>query len=127
MNKVKHSNGGLPKVLVVDDQPVNVMVLHEMLEGLYDVYMAASGVDAIEVANKTNPDVILLDIILSDINGYEVCRHLKADKKTADIPIIFITAKNEEEDERIGLDAGAVDYIRKPFNSAITLARVKPR
>ncbi|MFH6601727.1 diguanylate cyclase domain-containing protein [Ectopseudomonas khazarica] len=114
-----------PKILVVDDQPVNVMILHEMLRPYYDVYMATKGNEVTTVAIKTQPDLILLDIVLNDINGYEVCSRLKADKSTKDIPVIFISAKAEDEDEATGLKVGAVDYIRKPFNTAIALSRIE--
>lgn len=113
-------------VLVVDDQPANIRVLGEALKSDYQIKMARSGIKAIEIASSDNPpDLILLDIIMPEADGYEVCKQLKNSSKTNKIPIIFITAKNQEEDETKGLEYGAVDYITKPFSIPIVKARVK--
>lgn len=113
-------------VLVVDDQPANIRVLGEALKHNYQIKMATSGEKAIQIAaSEEPPDLILLDIIMPGINGYEVCRQLKSNYRTERIPIIFITAKDQEEDETKGLDLGAVDYITKPFSLPIVKARVK--
>ncbi len=113
-------------ILVVDDQPANIRVLGEALKDDYQIKMARSGEKAIEIANSdTPPDLILLDIIMPELDGHEVCKILKNNSKTEKIPIIFITAKNQEEDETKGLELGAVDYITKPFSIPIVKARVK--
>ncbi len=113
-------------ILVVDDQPANIMILGETLKSDYQIKMATSGLKAIEIASSENPpDLILLDIIMPGIDGYEVCKQLKNNHKTKKIPIIFITAKDQEEDETKGLDYGAVDYITKPFSLPIVKARIK--
>ena len=116
---------GRPKLLVVDDQPTNVRALHQLFRVECDVFMANSGEQAIDMCRSQLPDLVLLDVVMDDINGHEVCRRLKADPLTADIPIIFITAKGEEDDEAFGLELGAVDFISKPINPVIVRARVK--
>ncbi len=113
-------------VLIVDDQPANIRMLGEALKDDFQIKMATSGRKAIEIANANDPpDLILLDIIMPGIDGYEVCRQLKKNHRTEKIPIIFITAKDQEKDETRGLDLGAVDYITKPFSLPIVKARVK--
>jgi diguanylate cyclase (GGDEF)-like protein len=116
---------GRPKLLIVDDQPTNVRVLHELFRSECDVFMANSGEQAISVCRNQLPDLVLLDVVMDDIDGHEVCRRLKADPLTVDIPIIFITARGEEADEAFGLELGAVDFISKPINPVIVRARVK--
>jgi diguanylate cyclase (GGDEF)-like protein len=112
-------------VLIVDDVPTNIALLRKTLSKEFDVLTAASGEDGLRVARETHPDLILLDIMMPGIDGYEVCRQLTADSATNDIPIIFLTALDEASDELQGLRLGAVDYITKPFNLASTLARVR--
>jgi len=115
-----------PTILVVDDQPANIMVLGEALKNDYQVKLATNGLKGLEIASSDNPpDLILLDIVMPGINGYDVCIKLKQDLHTQKIPVIFITAKDQEEDETKGLDCGAVDYITKPFSLPIVKARVK--
>ena len=116
---------GRPKLLLVDDQPMNIRVLHQLFRYDCDVHMATGGQQAIEVCKALLPDLILLDVVMEGLDGHEVCRRLKADPLTQDIPIIFLSANGEEEDEAIGLELGAVDYIGKPFNPKIVRARVK--
>lgn len=112
------------KVLVVDDEKINCSVLATLLED-YKVIIAKDGKQALKRARKLPlPDLILLDIILPDMNGYEVCEKLKKDDQTKDIPIIFITVKSSAEEEAKGLKLGAVDYISKPFSPAIVQVRV---
>ncbi|OOZ36551.1 HD-GYP domain-containing protein [Solemya velesiana gill symbiont] len=112
-------------VLVVDDTPENIDVLSGVLRAEYKVKAALNGERALKIANgDTKPDMILLDIMMPGIDGYEVCRQLKANPATAKIPIIFITAKSQEEDEQKGLELGAVDYITKPISPPIVLTRV---
>jgi CheY-like chemotaxis protein len=113
-------------ILVVDDTPANIAILREVLKGRYRVRVATSGERALEIAHATpRPDLILLDIMMPEMDGREVCRRLKADEATAGIPVIFVTAKSEVEDEEAGLRLGAVDYIAKPVSPPIVLARVE--
>ena len=114
------------KVLIVDDVPENIQVLMETLKEDYSIIAATSGQKAIALASTDPaPDIILLDIMMPEMDGYEVCARLKAQKKTAKIPIIFVTAMDDVEDEAKGFDIGAVDYITKPVSPPIVSARVK--
>ena len=113
-------------VLVVDDTPENIQILNGVLRPHYKVKAAPNGEKALKIAQSTSqPDIILLDIMMPEMDGYEVCRKLKSNPTTAKIPIIFVTAMTEVEDEKKGLNMGAVDYITKPINPAIVLARVR--
>jgi len=113
------------KVLLVDDNTTNLQLLHETLDGLgYKLLIAKNGPTALRIAQKAGPSLILLDIMMPEMDGYEVCRRLKADSRTAKIPVIFITALADEEDEAKGLGLGAVDYITKPVNPELVRARV---
>ena len=115
-----------PIVLVVDDTPHNLTLMNHLLEDQYAVKVATDGVRALKIARSdATPELILLDIMMPGMDGYEVCRLLKADAKTRDIPVIFLTAKSEIEDERQGFDLGAVDYITKPISPPTLLARVR--
>ncbi|HIJ38139.1 MAG TPA: two-component system response regulator, partial [Rhodospirillaceae bacterium] len=112
-------------ILVVDDTPDNLKVMSGLLKDLYRVKIANSGEKALSIAlSDTPPDLILLDIMMPEMDGYEVCRRLKADRRTREIPVVFLTAKAETEDEEKGLKLGAVDYITKPISPPIVLARV---
>jgi len=112
--------------LIVDDTPDNVALLTSLLKGTYRMQIAISGEKALRIAAGDDPpDIILLDIMMPEMDGYEVCRRLKADPKTADIPIIFLTAKSEMEDEQKGLELGAEDYITKPLSPPIVKARIQ--
>ncbi|MGG2396678.1 diguanylate cyclase domain-containing protein [Pseudomonas sp. SH1-B] len=115
---------GRPKLLVVDDQPINIRVLHELFRAECDVFMATHGEQALAMSRELRPDLILLDVMMADMDGYEVCRRLKADPETCEIPVIFVTGKSHEDDEATGFELGAVDYIRKPFNAVVVRARV---
>lgn len=122
------NNGMLEKatILAVDDTPDNLLLISGLLKDEYHVRVANGGERAIKIAQSDNPpDLILLDIMMPDIDGYEVCRLLKENEKTSHIPIIFLTAKTEVEDETHGFEIGAVDYITKPISPPIVLARVK--
>ncbi len=113
-------------VLVVDDAPENIDLLDGVLNKDYKIKAALNGEKALKIAGSENPpDIILLDIEMPGMDGYEVCRRLKADAQTRDIPIIFVTGKSDESDETKGLEIGAVDYITKPFSPPIVQARVK--
>ncbi len=121
-----HTTGSKPKILIVDDQPENIRLLGSLLKENYTPMAATSGEKALEHAiSDHRPDLILLDIVMPVMDGHEVCRRLKADKRTQDIPVIFISALGEVEDEAKGLELGAVDYIAKPFNSMIVESRVR--
>lgn len=114
-----------PVILAVDDTPANLDVLSGILRSGYKVKVATNGAKALEFARREpRPDIILLDVMMPEMSGYEVCERLKRDPETASIPIIFITAKSEVEDEQMGLSLGAVDYITKPFHHDIVKARV---
>jgi putative two-component system response regulator len=113
-------------ILVVDDTPDNLSLMTGLLKDLYKVKAANNGEKALQIARGDNPpDLILLDIMMPGLSGHEVCQQLKADRATKDIPIIFLTAMTEVEDEKRGLDMGAIDYITKPISPPIVLARVK--
>ncbi len=114
------------KILVVDDTRANVNVLSDVLGGQgYEIFVALSGEMALKIIKKVEPDLILLDVMMPGIDGYEVCREVKFDDTTKDIPIIFLTAKTEQEDIVKGFKLGAIDYITKPFQHEELLARVE--
>jgi signal transduction histidine kinase len=113
-------------ILVVDDTPDNLALMSNLLKDEYKVKIASTGEKALQITlSDSPPDLILLDIMMPDIDGYEVCRRIKFDANTMNIPVIFLTAKVEVEDEKKGLDLGAVDYITKPISPPIVMARVK--
>ncbi|MEO5344951.1 MAG: response regulator [Magnetococcus sp. YQC-9] len=112
-------------VLLVDDQPENIDIIRSALDEYFQILVATHGVKALQVVRRVVPDIILLDIMMPVMDGYETCRRLKEDPLTAGIPVIFLTAKTEFEDEARGLALGAIDYIRKPSSPQIILARVK--
>jgi len=118
-------NPEMQTVLVVDDTPENIDVLVGILKDRYNVKAAINGMMALKIAKKSPPDVILLDVMMPEIDGFEVCRQLKADFTTKHIPVIFVTAKIGVEDELKGLELGAVDYITKPISPPIVIARVQ--
>ncbi len=113
-------------VLAVDDKPQNLQFLGKLLsDNGYEVGMAQNGQQALNFVKKNEPELILLDVMMPEMDGYEVCQKLKGDFSTRHIPIIFLTAKTDPEDVVKGFDAGGVDYITKPFNSPELLVRVK--
>ena len=113
-------------VLVVDDAPANIQIVHSILKDIYKIRIATSGAKALELVKVTPPpDLVLLDVMMPEIDGYEVCTRLKLDPETRDIPVIFLTGQTEVEDETKGFDVGAVDYIHKPFSPAVVKARVQ--
>jgi len=120
MNKEERS-----KILLVDDAPINLEILNESLKDDYEVISCDNGPDAVHLALTASQPDILLDIMMPGMSGYEVCQKLKDDPQTTDIPIIFLTALAEEENEERGLSLGAIDYITKPFSIPIVKARVK--
>lgn len=118
-------DGERKRVLIVDDQITNIQLLKHILQPMVDVFMARDGLQAIALCGQVRPDLILLDIIMPGIDGIEVCKRLKADPATRDIPVIFVTGRDSGEDEAEGLDAGAADFITKPFRAPAVLARVR--
>lgn len=115
-----------PTILIVDDHPPNIHLLAEALSEDYELIVATNGQEAIDLALSGDaPDLILLDILMPGMSGYDVCERLRQEPWTKSTPIIFVTAKNREEDETFGLAAGAVDYITKPFSMPIVKARVR--
>src|SRR5215470_15448449 len=113
-------------LLLVDDDPENIEIVNSILGEKYEIRVAKNGVKALELANmEPTPGLILLDVIMPHMDGYEVCKHLKAETKTRDIPVIFLTGKIEVADETRGFELGAVDYIHKPFSAPIVKARVR--
>ena len=114
-----------PKVLVVDDTPANIKLLADILREDYTLTVATNGKDALDVAIREQPDLVLLDIMMPDMDGYEVCKRLKKDAVTRDVPVIFVTAMTEVEDETRGFDVGAVDFIGKPISPAVVRSRVR--
>ncbi len=113
----------IPTIMVVDDNPSNVSILLNLLQE-YDTVPCVNGTTAIEIAQTDDIDLILLDIVMPDVDGFTVCKILKADKKTEHIPILFISAKNETDDITKGFKLGGVDYITKPFNPLELKCRV---
>ncbi len=112
-------------VLLVDDVPANLSLLSSILRDDYRIQLATSGVKALELVAAGAPDLILLDVMMPDMDGHEVCKRLKSDPKTRDIPVLFVTAQNQVEDEELGLTLGAMDYIHKPISPPIIKARVR--
>lgn len=114
-----------PTLLIVDDETVNIDILTGTLDRDYTVRVATDGFSALRIVGKSVPDLILLDVMMPGLDGFEVCRRLKEDPATRDIPVIFVTALTEDTDEARGLALGAADYITKPFSPSLVKARVR--
>jgi diguanylate cyclase (GGDEF)-like protein len=114
-----------PRVVIVDDVPGNIKILHDILGEDYDVFFAIGGVEGLALVEEQLPDLVLLDILMPGMDGYEVCARIKANPRTASIPVIFVTAMDEVDDEAKGLAMGAIDYITKPLSAGIVRARVR--
>ncbi|MGI2169476.1 response regulator [Shewanella sp. MF05960] len=112
-------------ILIVDDEPANLRVLKKILEDQYRLIFAKSGEEALRLVQRELPNLILLDVMMPGMTGFEVCEQLKADPLSKAVPVIFVTALNDEVDEAKGFDVGAVDYITKPISTAVVKARVK--
>jgi diguanylate cyclase (GGDEF)-like protein len=112
-------------ILIVDDEVSNIEILSAALEEDHEICFATSGEEAMEIARAAMPDLVLLDVLMPDIDGYEVCRRIKADPLLADIPVIFTTALGDQEAEVRGLGLGAIDYVTKPISPVIVQARVR--
>lgn len=117
--------GKLPCLLIVDDQPINIQALYRIFAPDHRVLMATSGARALTVCKDDPPDLVLLDVVMPEMDGHEVCARLKADPATRDIPVIFVTSHTDAAEETKGLELGAVDFISKPVNPAVVRARVK--
>lgn len=112
-------------LLIVDDEPANIQMLMELLSFEHKLLVANNGEKALKIAaSDKHPDLILLDVVMPGMDGYEVCRRLKQNEATRDIPVIFITARDDETDEAKGFELGAVDYITKPFSNVVVKARL---
>ena len=112
-------------ILIVDDTPENLTLLSALLKNAYKIKVATRGQKALQIAaSSPPPDLILLDVMMPEMDGYETCRLLKQDTLTQSIPVIFLTAKNQEYEEKTGRNLGAVDYLNKPVDPALLLARV---
>ena len=121
-----NENNQKQTVLVVDDAPANIQIVNSILKDEYKVRIATNGAKALELVNAIpRPDLVLLDVMMPGMDGYEVCTRLKADPSTKDIPVIFLTGQTETSDETRGFEVGAVDYIHKPFSPAVVQARVQ--
>ena len=125
IEEVRSADPARPTVMVVDDTDINLMIMESILAEEYSVKLFNQAKVALDYAIVNPPDLILLDIMMPDMDGFETCRRLKGNAKLADVPVIFITAKNEDEYEELGFSVGASDFIHKPVNAPILLARVK--
>ncbi len=114
-----------PTVLVVDDEPFNLSLMDEVLNKYYTIQKASSGPQALEFAFANPPDLMLVDVLMPNMDGFEVCRRLKKNPETMHVPVIFVTAKNEIKDEELGFAVGASDFIHKPISAPIVAARVR--
>lgn len=114
-----------PTVLVVDDEPFNLSLMDGILSKHYTVQLASNGPEALEFAFSNPPDLILIDVMMPVMDGFELCRQLKDNATTSHVPVIFITAKNEVKDEELGFAVGASDFIHKPISVPIVAARVR--
>ncbi len=112
-------------VLVVDDEPANIKIISSILQDEYKVLAATSGEQAIKLTTEQQPDIVLLDMMMPEMNGVEVCQTLKKDKATRDIPVIFVTVMDDMANEEVGFKAGAADYIAKPVHPLVLKARIK--
>lgn len=113
------------KILIVDDQKLNTMILAKILKPEYDVLVALNGSDGLEIAESQLPDLILLDVLMPDTDGYEVLEKLKASDNTKNIPVIFISGLDSNEDEEKGLSLGAAGYVAKPFDEDTVISSVE--
>ena len=113
------------RILIVDDEPGNIKILSNVLAGDYALSVATSGAQALQIAQVQLPDIVLLDMVMPEMDGIQVCEALQANEDTKDIPVIFVTSMSDTANEERGLDAGAVDYISKPISPPIVKERVR--
>ena len=114
-----------PRLLLVDDQPINIQILYQLFQDDFEIFMATDGQQALGVCERESPDLILLDVVMPEMDGLEVCLRLKASPATRAIPVIFVTGQNAPDEEAAGLEVGAVDFISKPISPPVVKARVK--
>ena len=119
------TDDGNQKILIIDDTPANIQILNAILKDQYQIFFATHGKIGLEIARREQPDLILLDIMMPGMSGYDVCSQLKNSEKTHNIPIIFITAMVNPEEEARGLEAGAIDYLTKPVSPPIVRMRIR--
>ena len=125
-NETLKAEGYQPLIFIAEDEPTNLRVLYNMLKkGNFRMAAAGNGNLALTAISKAQPDLILLDVMMPGLDGFEVCERLQKDPATKDIPVIFLTARIDEEDVIRGFNVGAVDYVTKPFNRAELLSRIK--
>jgi len=113
-----------PRLLIVDDQPLNIRLMHQIFQAEHEVFVATNGEDALTFCQTQLPDLVLLDVVMPGMDGYEVCRQLKLDARTRDIPVIFVTSQSNSAEEEDGLAAGAADFIAKSASAKVMRARV---
>jgi PleD family two-component response regulator len=113
------------KILVVDDQPVNIQIIHQMLNADYQIFMATSGAQAISLCQSNPPDLILLDVVMPELDGVATCRLLKQQPELAHIPVLFVTGMQSQEEEVVCWEAGGADFVLKPVNAVTLKHRVK--
>jgi diguanylate cyclase (GGDEF)-like protein len=113
------------KILIIDDSTEHIKILINLLENDYEIYFAKNGGEGLKILQSVSPDLVLLDIVMPGMDGFEVCREIKANKEFKETPIIFISVHGKADDETKGLELGAIDYITKPFNPAIVKARIR--
>jgi len=114
-----------PRILIVDDDPINIRFLIRALQGPYDICTATSGCDAISQVRKAPPDLLILDVMMPDLSGFDVCKIIKSEETYSDIPILFLTAMGAIESEIIGLALGGIDYLTKPVNLDLLKLRIR--
>jgi DNA-binding response OmpR family regulator len=114
-----------PCILIVDDDPINIQLLSKALQKTYDICTAINGLDAISQVKEASPDLLILDVMMPDLSGFDVCQVIKAEEAYADIPILFLTAKDTIEAEITGLGLGGIDYLKKPVNLDLLKLRVR--
>ena len=113
------------KILVVDDQPVNIQIIHQMLNAEYQIFMATSGAQAISLCQNNPPDLILMDVVMPELDGLATCRLLKQQPELAQIPVIFVSAMQSQEEETLCWEAGGADFVIKPVHAVTLKHRIK--
>jgi CheY-like chemotaxis protein len=125
MSEISAPGADKMKILVVDDQPVNIQIIHQMLNADYQIFMATSGAQAISLCQSNPPDLILLDVVMPELDGVATCRLLKQQPELAQIPVIFVTGMQSQEEEVVCWEAGGADFVLKPVNAVTLKHRVK--
>lgn len=125
MSEISAPGADKMKILVVDDQPVNIQIIHQMLNADYQIFMATSGAQAISLCQSNPPDLILLDVVMPELDGVATCRLLKQQPELAHIPVIFVTGMQSQEEEVVCWEAGGADFVLKPVNAVTLKHRIK--